>query len=286
MMKNLLRYATVAAVVVSLVGFAKFCLAAEEAPPKKIVLIAGKKSHGPSTHEYEKGARLFKECLDKSPNVKGLKTVVVTNGWPENEKLLDDAATIVLFSDGSDHNEKDHPLLNDERMEVVARQMKRGCGYVALHYTTFTPREKSPQFLEWLGGFYDYESGPPPKNWWSKHEVGDYSLKLPTPDHAIATGVQSFKLHEEVYYQMRFRTPDERRKNLLNFGDDVELGTIAWAIERADGGRGFGYTGGHFHKNWGEENIRRLVLNAIVWTAKADVPTGGVQSSLPADWEK
>jgi hypothetical protein len=53
---------------------------------------------------------------------------------------------------------------------------------------------------------------------------------------------------------------------------------VAWAYDRPDGGRGFGFTGGHFHWNWGHDEFRRLVLNAIVWSAKADVPAGGVYS--------
>ena len=53
---------------------------------------------------------------------------------------------------------------------------------------------------------------------------------------------------------------------------------VAWANERADGGRGFGFTGGHFHWNWGNSDFRTLVLNAIAWTAHADVPADGIPS--------
>ena len=257
----------------------------EGTPPKKIVLIAGAKSHGPNTHEYEKGARLFQYCLDHSPNVRGVTSVVVTNGWPADTHVLDDAATIMLFSDGSDIDEKKHPLLNGDRIAVFARQMKRGCGYVALHYTTFTPKEFETRFLDWVGGYYDYQSGPPPKHWWSKHVVADYQLKPTTPDHPVARGLRPFALHEEFYFNMRFRQPDARRRSILSFGDD-DASAVAWAVERADGGRGFAYTGGHFHKNWANENVRRMVLNALLWTAKVDVPPGGVQSSLPPDWEQ
>ena len=55
-----------------------------------------------------------------------------------------------------------------------------------------------------------------------------------------------------------------------------------WAIERADGGRGFGFTGGHFHANWGNDDFRRAVLNALVWVTGAEVPAGGVTSTLSA----
>ncbi len=55
---------------------------------------------------------------------------------------------------------------------------------------------------------------------------------------------------------------------------------MMWSVERKDGGRGFGFTGGHFHKNWGNEDFRKVVLNAMLWISKVDVPEGGVQSSV------
>ena len=45
---------------------------------------------------------------------------------------------------------------------------------------------------------------------------------------------------------------------------------------------GLGFTGGHFHTNWGNENFRKLVLNAILWLAKMEVPADGVKSSVSA----
>ena len=58
---------------------------------------------------------------------------------------------------------------------------------------------------------------------------------------------------------------------------------VAWAVDREDGGRGFGFTGGHFHKGWGNDDQRKLVLNAILWTAKAKVPLQGVESRVSAE---
>ena len=51
---------------------------------------------------------------------------------------------------------------------------------------------------------------------------------------------------------------------------------VAWAYERPNGGRGFGFTGGHVHWNWGHDEFRQLVVNAIVWSAGLDVPADGV----------
>jgi hypothetical protein len=37
----------------------------------------------------------------------------------------------------------------------------------------------------------------------------------------------------------------------------------------------------HFYKNWADEDLRRLILNGIVWSAKLAVPTGGVKTAPP-----
>ena len=52
---------------------------------------------------------------------------------------------------------------------------------------------------------------------------------------------------------------------------------FAWLYERPDGGRSAGLTGGHYHANLGNENFRKIVLNTIVWLAKAEVPKNGVE---------
>ena len=61
--------------------------------------------------------------------------------------------------------------------------------------------------------------------------------------------------------------------------------TLLWCVERKDGGRGFGFTGGHNHENWQNDEFRKLILNAIVWLAKVNVPEGGVPSTTPTDAE-
>ncbi len=89
-------------------------------------------------------------------------------------------------------------------------------------------------------------------------------------------------MKEEFYFRIRFRDDDPRLKPILlrQAGGDVRADTVGWAVERKDGGRGFGFTGGHFYANWWIPEFRKLVLNAIAWTAKIDVPEGGVDSAL------
>ena len=55
-------------------------------------------------------------------------------------------------------------------------------------------------------------------------------------------------------------------------------------MENPQANRGFGFTGGHFHRNWGDENFRKLVLNGILWLAHVEVPAEGFVSSVsPAE---
>jgi hypothetical protein len=119
------------------------------------------------------------------------------------------------------------------------------------------------------------------------------------PDHPITRGVKPLAIHDEWYYHMRFRdglegvTPiltDLPPRSSLSRPDGSHSGNphvraaiargepqhMAWATERADGGRGFGFTGGHVHWNWADPNFRKLVLNAIAWCAKVEVPADGV----------
>ena len=58
-----------------------------------------------------------------------------------------------------------------------------------------------------------------------------------------------------------------------------EMDLEQWTV----GGRGFGFTGGHFHRSWGNDDLRKLVLNAILWTAKIEVPNEGIISHVTAE---
>ncbi len=277
------RLGTLCVVVAGLLGWCTQTNSAEP-PVRKIVLIAGPiTGHPKHAHEYEKNVILLKHLLDTCPNVKGIKTEAHFKGWPEDERTLEDADTIVMISDGGDHRETDHPLYVGDRFNKLAKQMARGCGYVQFHWTTFNPSRVHNQITEWVGGYFDYEKGPAANKWFSAIQTWEGPVSLGTPEHPISRGVKPFTLREEFYFNLRFREQDARVKPIIVTrppGAKVDQ-TVGWAVERQDGGRGFGFTGGHFYSNWWLPDFRRTVLNAIVWTAKVDVPEGGVESSLP-----
>src|SRR6267378_618466 len=94
--------------------------------PAKIVLVAGNPSHGQGQHEFNAGTLLLEKCLRQN---KGVETVLVKGGWPEDEKVFDGAASIVLYMDGG----AKHPLIMGKRLETMGALMRKGVGLVCLH---------------------------------------------------------------------------------------------------------------------------------------------------------
>jgi len=259
---------------------------AKDPAERKVVFIAGRKSHGPGVHEYEKDVKLLKYCIDHLPSPKGIKTEAYFNDWPADPSVLDDADTIVMISDGSDQNEQSHPLLQGDHLAVFEKQMKRGCGFVAIHYTTFVPSKKAgDKFLEWIGGYFDYQQGNASNHWYSKILSATATVTPASPEHPICRGLKPYPLSEEFYYNMRFRENDPRLAPILTvrLPGEPRTQTIAWAVERKDGGRGFAFTGGHDHGNWRLDGYRKMILNGILWTARGNVPAEGAVSAMPPD---
>jgi type 1 glutamine amidotransferase len=258
-------------------------VSAAEVAARRIVLIAGPiTGHPKYTHEYEKSVVLLKHLLDTSALANSVLVEAHFQGWPADSAVLDRADAIVLISDGSDRKVTDHPLYTGDRLAQLQRQMQRGCGLVLLHWSTFNPSRHHDQITDWIGGYFDYETGTAANKWYSAIKTWEGPVQLPRADHPICRGVQPFRVKEEFYYNLRFRPDDARITPIVRTrppGETQDF-TVGWAVERSDGGRGFGYTGGHFFENWWLADYRKLILNAIVWTARAEVPATGVETQL------
>ena len=255
------------------VSFALLSLLAPlAAPAAKIVLVAGRPSHPPGQHEFNAGTLLLEKCLRQNP---GVETTVIKGGWPQDESVFNGAAAIVLYMDGGAR----HPILDGTRLETLGALMKKGVGLACLHYAVEVPKEKGgPELLEWIGGFYDRPYSQNPHN--------DIDVTQASPDHPISRGWKSFHGRDEWYYKIRFRDGDRRLKPILTTmlpKENPARETIAWAVEREGGGRVFGFTGGHFHHNWGLEDQRRMAVNAILWVAKLNIPKAGAKCEIGAE---
>lgn len=279
---------------------------------KHVLMIAGRPSHGPGEHEHNAGILLLAAALQQGLAERVNVIVSLDGKWPSEEAVAK-ADTIVIYSDGG----RRHPAL--PHLDQLAKKMATGCGFVCLHYAVEPSYERagwlsvdgkpvSPppagrhstgkgalEFKDWLGGYFEAHFSVNP------HWFADFKF---LPDHPVSRGVKPFAIMDEWYFNMRFRdgmegvTPilsaiapassispkdgpyegsPEARKFVV---EEKKPQVVAWAVERKDGGRGFGFTGGHFHKNWANDNQRTLVLNAIAWTAKVEVPTLGVASKF------
>ncbi len=263
------------------------CEAAEKLPAKKIVLIAGVKSHGPEgngIHDYPWSVRLLKVLFERS-NVGGAVRVETHfGGWPADDRSLEDADTVVVISDGRDGTigmEAPH-LATQERQNRMENLIQKGCGLVTFHFSVFAPEAFEERVLRWSGGYFQWDTGGQRK-WYSAIKVAEDDLLLPSPDHPVVRGVRPFRMRDEFYYNLRFAATGGRVAPLLAVptlpGRDPDGRWVAWATEREGGGRAFGTSCGHFYDNWKNDGFRKLMLNAIAWTAKLEIPEGGVESA-------
>jgi type 1 glutamine amidotransferase len=256
-----------------------------------ILLIAGTPSHPYAQHEFNAGCTLLAKCLNES----GLpvQAIVAKHGWPKDPKVFDGVAGVVMYCDGGDNH------MTMQHLDQLDELAKKGVGIGAIHFGVEVPKGKAGSyFMDWMGGYFETD--------WSVNPTWAAEFKQ-FPDHPVTRGVKPFAINDEWYFHMRFpentsrvtpiltAVPPEstmRRADGPHEGNptvraEVAKGlpqTMCWVVERPDGGRGFGFTGGHYHWNWGNDNFRKTMLNAICWIAKVKVPDEGVPSkSLTVD---
>ncbi|HKS57769.1 MAG TPA: ThuA domain-containing protein [Steroidobacteraceae bacterium] len=248
--------------------------------PRKIVLIGGPKSEAPGRHDYANAVRVLDQLLHSSPDLQNVVVQSHPSRWPD-DAALDGASTVVWYFDGLDQ----HPLLEPARRAHFDALMRKGVGLVVLHQASTVPTgERTFDLQPWLGGM--------------RYGMFDRATEMAeitpaAPAHPVSRGVGAFKYLDEFYPTLRWQKSDAlqpilRARLHVEFreGQDLVIGapvtsTIAWVYERAGGGRAFGFTGGHYLASLDQPAVRKLILNAIAWTAHVDVPAGGVRSLYP-----
>lgn len=258
-----------------LLALAGTASAADESAPRRIVLIGGVKSEGIGQHDYGNGVRLLERALARLPEAAaaGLVVAAYPDGWPADASAFDHAATVVWYFDGLER----HPLLDAARRAQFSVLMDQGVGLVALHQATTLPPGDPPFALgQWLGGMRE-----------GMFDRTTEMAELAPADHAVTRGLGPFAYHDEFYPTIRFAdtgrlTPVLHGRLHVQFraGRNLVIGEatthpVAWAYERDGGGRSFGYSGAHYLVAFDEAPVRRLLLNAILWTAQSEVPAGG-----------
>lgn len=152
--------------------------------------------------------------------------------------------------------------------------------------------------LNWMGGFFQAHWSVNP------HWVAEFKV---FPNHPAANGIKPFDSNDEWYFHMKFRGNMQGVTPILSAiapeatmkrGDGAHSGNptvrkavaagqpqhVAWCYQRGEDygeGRGFGFTGLHYHKNWVDDNFRKTVLNGVAWSAKLAIPENGIASPTP-----
>jgi type 1 glutamine amidotransferase len=273
--------ATTAVVLGSLA--ADHASAAEKA--SRVLIVVGPSNHPPGTHEVAAGGRVLKHCLEATEQPAKLKAEIVT-AWPaEGAKAFADVAAVAFIGDLFPPEVMPN---RDAIMKDLAAMTKSGCGIVCLHYATgLEAKHVSPEgdhpLLGWTGGYFATRC----KHHQSIARVFKEATVEPAKaEHPVLRGWKAFTINDEPYIN-NFFGKDGPGKNVTVLAtamlppEKPNRETVAWAANRADGGRGAGVVMPHFYRNWANDDLRTLILNAIVWAAKLDVPKDGVRVKLP-----
>lgn len=240
-----------------------------EARPKRLLLLGQKPdSHPRMTHEYMAGVRIMARLLQHQKNLQ----VVVAQAdgeWSEGPELLDGSDAVVMYLTEGAKWLSD----NADRLAAFQRLAKRGGGLSCIHWGMGS-RELLPvqEFVQLFGGCH----GGPDR----KYKVGDFQITLGSKPHPITTGISPFVIGDELYYDLKFPPIAEGHTSLLETRVSGAAYSIAWAWERRDRGRSFGFTGLHFHENWNRMEYRRLVTQGILWTLNESIPAEGLKVDI------
>lgn len=265
-------------------------LAGQRAAPagtKRIVFIGARGTHGArGNHEFLAGGAYFARRINAAyPNA--WMVVQDDEHWPADLAHAD--AVVVALNHGG--------RAADDG--AIAAAMARGAGFMAIHFGVEVNKgAQGDHFLAWMGGYFE--------TYWSVNPTWKAEVST-IGDHPTARGVKPFELEDEWYYHMRFApgmagvTPilsavppadtvhlDNGKASDRGGNPDVikavqahEPQHLAWAFERPDHGRGFGFTGFHQFANLTNDSFRTTLLNGVAWVSGLEIPAQGVPSTTP-----
>ena len=262
------------------------------AAPKKVIILTNDDfNHASGTHEFYAGGLLLKDSLEKS-NLKDDLSVEVINNWDGDLAKLQGAAALVHYYKGN----KAHLLCQGDNKEKITALAQTGVGQMFVHYGVDCCDDAEHAIGDMTGGYYKDKFSHNPH----------WTLNAQLQKHPINKGLESYSIYDEWYMNIAFEgdlqigyknadTTNQVYSLMYGKQEDFNKGkrvnakwkkkklspaelTVMWAKEGENGGRGVGFTGAHYHKNWADDTFRMQILNAIAWVAKLPVPDEGVTS--------
>ena len=210
-----------------------------------LVLVSGRKDHGPGEHDYPAWVKVWARLLNLADNV----TVGTADDWPTADQLK--AADVLVFYQQGKWT-RTGPATWTRSSAAAAGGLRPLRGRW---------RDGRPGFaqrigLAWKGGGSKFRHGPLDVGF----ETG--------PKHPIARNFDRVQFYDESYWQL---VGDPKRVTLLASGkEDGKDQPLFWTLEPAKG-RVFVSIPGHFSWTFDDPLFRVLMLRGIAWAAKEPV---------------
>lgn len=229
----------------------------------RILFIGKNPDHPYGSHMYMHTCGMLAKCLELTPNVE----TIVSNGWPKEAEKLAGVKCIVIYTSPAAEL-----LLDGSHRDAVDKLMKSGVGLVTIHWASSVNKSNLQRlgntWLSYLGGTWVSNVGL---------SGGTSTLKQLLPEHPVCRGWKEYEINDEYYLDPLIKQAKPLLQVREKNGKDVIVG---WAFERPDGGRAFGTTLGHPYKNFQLEPFRRMIVNAILWSAQLEVPAQGAPVNI------
>jgi type 1 glutamine amidotransferase len=214
--------------------------------PLHIVLVAGKKDHGPGEHDYPAWLNVWQKLLELAPDVR----ITSAMDWPA-AKDLQTADALVFYQQGK---------WTAEKAKDIDAFLARGGGLVYIHYAVDGGAD-APGFAQRIG--LAWQGGQ------SKFRHGALDLGFETgKGHPIARNFDKLHFHDESYWNL---AGDAKNVKLLATGtEDGKPQPLFWTLEPTKG-RVFVSIPGHFAWTFDDPLFRVLLLRGIAWSANEPV---------------
>jgi type 1 glutamine amidotransferase len=258
-------------VVFSLLSGSAF---ADEAKPKRLLIVAeAQDGHPAGSHEFVAEQKLLAQSLDKVPGLE-VTTSFADAAWAKGPELLDKCdGVVLLLSQGGDWVSAD-----PRRKEALLRLVKRGGGIAGMHGSIMTKKtENIGIVLQLLGACH----GGPDR----KFKTFEADAAIAAKDHPAAAGLEGFRVYDEFYYRLKRDSQITGFTPLVTVAIGGKPETVGWCWQRPDGGRSFGYSGGHYLDLWRRSEHRQLFTQGVLWTLKISPPDMDILAPTAAQFK-
>jgi type 1 glutamine amidotransferase len=218
---------------------------------------------GATEYHSDQTLATFKSYLEKNYNVRCILNDVTDWHTLPGIEQLQSCDVMLIFTRRVE--------LSPDQLEKVKRFMESGKGVVGI-------RTASHAFQTWLAFDHEVLGGD-----YKNHVKDDKLARLAIPpasiDHPILAGVEPFTTMGKLYKNPHIASDDTV---LLTAKSEDDAEPVAWARVRSDhhDQRVF-YTSLGVPEDFENEHFRRMIANAIFWTAGRQ--PGGRAHGLPRD---